>query len=241
MKSFNIKTIGIAIAGFFCVLLAWYFGGSKTNITSVPNQSTDSGYQLSSSFPPSESRQQVVSEPQQNPRKTLAMAKAFYASKDLRAFAEMAKNHPDEGGVTYAINATELCIQVKEIPEIKPSAQADSIAYGKRSSALSDLRYRCQGFSSREVSIEGLGELYRTSKERKDILVDNKNSFLLTLGHGGMERSTSANQRIHILNELSQLQDPSSIDTFGREISKYTDKDGNAGFWINGKPYFSET
>lgn len=39
---------------------------------------------------------------QQSLRKTSAMAKEFYASKDLRVFVEQVKKRPQEGGISYA-------------------------------------------------------------------------------------------------------------------------------------------
>ena len=64
--------------------------------------------------------------------------------------------------------------------------------------------------------------------------------FSIFWGGAGQSRAITADQRIQFLNELSQLQDPESIGTFGREMITYANTEGNKGFWINGKSYFSE-
>ncbi|MBR7782653.1 hypothetical protein [Undibacterium luofuense] len=178
-----------------------------------------------------------ASTPVQAKGKTLEIAKAYYASKDLRAFAEMAKKRPQEGGATYAFNAINICIDIQKIPDIKASDYTDAVLFGKKQSALNDLRYRCQGFLSKELTQQGLSELSKSMSDAKDLLAQKRDGYFQTMGGLAQEKAPSAEQRQKLLIDLADLQDPDTIARFGIGASVYFNEKNELSFWVSGETY----
>lgn len=239
MKFFNFKFIFFIVSIIFFSEI-YIFNSKKIDenlnrIESIKSENKVSENPNSSGF-----QSEIFEREKENLIKTSEIAKDFYASTNLRAFSERAKKHPNEGGISYALKAVDICARVKNIPDIILKDQTDSVVYGKKLSALNNLRYRCQEFSSKEIGTEGMSELYKLRKEKSDLLASNEKKFQEILGSAGPSRNIKNDERIKFLNDLFNLGDSEAIGSLGPEMLTYSNSNGKLGFWINGKPYFSE-
>lgn len=170
--------------------------------------------------------------PQQPLHKTSAMAKEFYASKDLRAFVEQEKKRPQEGGMTYAYQAMAYCRNVQKMPSSMPYRPgADSVTYGKRLSTFNEMKYRCQGFSEEELSDQAFGALDRERKKQQDALAVV--SSLLLQKNGGLSQAREDQKKY--IDAMAALQDPVKIDDGISIVSIHTNKKGETGYWFDGR------
>lgn len=193
--------------------------------------------QSNSNWPPAilERNNDTPTENQINTKKTQAIAKAFYESNDLHAFAEMAKMRPEEGGITYAIDAMYHCNLVRTFQDI----QADSINYAKSVAALNKLRERCKNFSDKDLSGEEMQKLAKLRRDKKDILLIAKDKFI-GISPNNTQAPFSNEKRMQLLNQVAELQDPENFYTYGSTLTEFKNKDGNYGYWVDGQSYFTE-
>lgn len=171
--------------------------------------------------------------PLQAKGKTLEIAKAYYASKDLRAFAEMAKKRPQEGGATYAFSALNICIFIRKVADVKATDYTNADLFAKKQAALNDLRYRCHGFTSRDLSLEGKNEFVGGIVESGDLLERVRNDFFQLV----QENPFTATQRLKLMNGLAELQDPATIALYAIEASRYYNDKNQQSYWVNGETY----
>ncbi|WP_211444454.1 hypothetical protein [Collimonas humicola] len=234
IKALIFLVIGISIAGY-----AWHFTKGQDAADgqqSIQNQSVAVGRSVEDGAR-LENTVLAGQTGKSNEKPTVAMAKAFYASTDLHAFAESAKNHPEAGGIGYAISALNLCRELRNLPEPGNDGKEDSINYGKRLASYNRIKIRCQGFSDNDFSTDTISELVRRERDDKDILRTVDISFALILGNAGPDRNISSESRKQFFKEISNLQDPGVISVFGREIVTYQTPEGGVGYWLDGHFY----
>ncbi|MFZ6691983.1 hypothetical protein [Undibacterium sp. SXout20W] len=235
---FNKKIIYSLACFVACLTLFLYLNRGSDNQPFLKKDASIPAAQSNCPPPLLERNSEAVTENQPNAKKTVAIAKAFYESKDLHAFAEMAKKRPEEGGISYAFNAAYNCGLVRNIPEVK----ADSSTYTKSVVALNNLRDRCKNFSDKEISTEGLGELAKLKKEKKDILLLVEGDYLRfssEIKKG--ENTVSDGKRMQLLDQTAQLQDSQNFQEQGLSLTLFKNGDKKSGYWIDGQPYFTES
>lgn len=233
----NKRIAGVAVllvVGGFAVW-RWYQTPAELAVV-APNPALTAA-QSRQSVAPVQTGPQSASALLQAKGKTLEIAKAYYASKDLRAFAEMAKKRPQEGGATYAFNAINMCIDIQKIPDIKAGDYTDATLFGKKQAALNDLRYRCQGFLSKELTQPEFFELSKSMSDANDLLAQKRDAYFQMMGGLAQEKSPSAEQCQKLLNDLADLQDPDTIARFGTGASVYFNEKNELSFWVNGETY----
>lgn len=234
IKAILFLGIGIMIAGY-----AWYSTHDKDK-PDAQQAMQDRGMATVAAVEnkPKPENTILATQPIQTKEKpTRAMAKNFYTSVDLRAFMESAKNHPEAGGVSYAISALELCRELRNLPEPASNGKEDSIVYGKKLASYNRIKIRCQGFSDNDFTTEVITDLYKRGRDNKDILDNADISFALIFGAGGSDRNISTESRKQFFKEISDLQDPGVLSAFGREIVTYQTPDGAVGYWLDGHFY----
>jgi len=239
---FNKKIIYSLACFVACLILFLYLNRGSDNQPFLKKDASIPAAQ--SNWPPPllERNSDIVTETKPKTRKTEAIANAYYESKDYRAFAEMAKKRPEEGGISYALAVTQLCSAIRTVSDVKVDKQKDSVAYGKSIAALNDLRYRCQGFTNKELSDEEINNLAKLMKDKKDIIWVAHESLVANFPNpNDVLKFISDEKRIERLNQMVELQDPESIDGQGLNLTLFKNNEGRIGYWIDGEPYFTES
>ncbi|MGB8856921.1 MAG: hypothetical protein WCC58_09665, partial [Burkholderiales bacterium] len=85
------------------------------------------------------------------------LASAFFGSKNLRAFIDMAKQHPEKGGYSYAFLAGRFCLGVNEwrlkgTSQIAPTVAEEPAFTQHRQENLNTLKQMCQGVTTADYS-----------------------------------------------------------------------------------------
>jgi hypothetical protein len=101
------------------------------------------------------------------------LARAFFASKNLREFIEMAKQHPELGGNTYLFRAGLLCMSVHETElksgQIIPATGEDTAVTKRRQDSLDTLTQLCQGVTSADYSGHTFDQRMIEADQRNDV------------------------------------------------------------------------
>ena len=233
----NKRIAGVAVLLVVGGFAGWRWYQATPDIAVVAPNSALAAAHSRQPVAPFQTGPQSASTPVQAKGKTLEIAKAYYASKDLRAFAEMAKKRPQEGGATYAVKALDICIPIHKIPDVKANDYTDAVLFAKKQAALNDLRYRCQGFVGKDMTSESLGEFYKAMNQSGDLLARSRNDFFQLLGGLAQENSVTATQRLKLMNGIAELQDPDTIASYGIGAGLYYNEKGEQSYWVNGETY----
>lgn len=165
------------------------------------------------------------------------IVQAFYASKDLRAFADMAKKRPQDGGVTYAVKAAFACAEVRRFPDVTSGENADQALIVKKQTALNELRDRCKGFLPDELTPIGLGEQFKAKSSSGDVLEQILSKLDQVLDDLAQKKVLSAEHRQKLLNEMVDLQDPVVIIGAGMIVGLHFNERSEESVWFDGNSY----
>jgi hypothetical protein len=229
----NKRIAGVAVLLVVGGFAVWRWYQTSPDLTLVPANPAQLVAINKQPAVPVQASSEPAAAPNPTKGKTLEIAKAFYASKDLRAFAEMAKKRPQEGGGTYAFDAINICLFIRKVADAKATDYTDAGLFAKKQAALNDLRYRCHGFTSRELSLEGINEFVGGIVESGDLLERVRNDFFQLV----QESRFTATQRLKLMNGLAELQDPATIALYATEASRYYNEKGEQSYWVNGETY----
>ena len=165
------------------------------------------------------------------------IVQAFYASKDLRAFAEMAKKRPQDGGATYAFKAAFTCAEIQRFPDVKPGDYTDQALFVKKQAALKELRNRCQGFLPDELTPIRLGEQFKYKSSSGDVLEQMLGKLNEVYDELEQKKTPSAEHRRKLLNEAADLQEPLFINSAGMMNGLYYNEKKEEAVWFAGQSY----
>lgn len=102
-----------------------------------------------------------------------SMAQMFAKTRNMRAFVEYAKQHPEKGGYAYAMKGLEKCYNAKQLTDALPNLPFNQIfpseAYAARQKAFTYLQNLCQGLSKSDFD-RGGGKSLREEGLEKTIL-----------------------------------------------------------------------
>jgi hypothetical protein len=167
------------------------------------------------------------------------LQRMFAASRDWRAFALAAKDHPESGGRFYAIHAANLCARDNlSIQKTAQAGQAQQLAVSGTVSnerlALTDsLATRCSAFVPAEAA-ELVASLRAQSKDGADPLLAARQKLL-----DGKERSDATEVRESVRRMLA-TGDPLllSVDDLLMLAMSFQPKNPNErSYWFDGQSY----
>jgi hypothetical protein len=102
------------------------------------------------------------------------MARLMAEARDLRVFAETAKQRPSEGGIAYADAAIAYCISLRGVKERMASVErqaANDAAFGaRRMKFISDLLRRCDSFTAEELGGTSVEALFKSGLSTDPII-----------------------------------------------------------------------
>lgn len=162
---------------------------------------------------------------------------AYNVSKDLRAFADMAKKRPQDGGATYAFKAAFTCAEVRRFPDVTSGNNADQALIARKQTALNELRERCKGFLPDELTPIRLGEQFKYKSSSGDVLEQNRSKLDQVLEELARGKVLSAEYRRKLLNEMVDLQDPVAISSAGMISGLHVNEKSEESVWLDGKLY----
>jgi hypothetical protein len=153
-------------------------------------------------------------------------------SNNLKAFADHAKQHPEQGGLAYAANVTIYCTGVREsVAQLRKQAAkiaaSNQATANRRLAAIDELERRCQGFGPNESGIALLHE----GIARGDVVLAAKERLAQT-------RGLPFEQQLPVAKEALALRDPQVIQALMSlgVTSDETSKEPPVNY-LDGKPF----
>lgn len=171
------------------------------------------------------------------------MAQMFAKTRNMRAFVEYAKQHPEKGGYAYAMKGLQKCRVAKQFTDVLSSLPYDQVytaeKYAERQKAFTDLQYLCQGFSESELSDDGVKSVKEEGIQRNDPfvrLMARTEGISSTFDPAGALKTKN-----QILQTIFEYKDPLLINDYGMR-GNTIQIDSHSYFFLNGKryPFFSD-
>lgn len=172
-----------------------------------------------------------------------SMAQMFAKTRNMRAFVEYAKQHPEKGGYAYAMKGLQKCRVAKQFTDVLSSLPYDQVytaeKYAERQKAFTDLQYLCQGFSESELSDDGVKSVKEEGIQRNDPfvrLMARTEGISSTFDPAGALKTKN-----QILQTIFEYKDPLLINDYGMR-GNTIQIDSHSYFFLNGKryPFFSD-
>lgn len=167
------------------------------------------------------------------------IAQMYAQTKDMRAFVAYAKQHPESGGLAYALKGLQKCRVAKEILiRGKVNLQFDqkfpSEHFSARQRSFDYLQYLCQGFSADELSDEAVKSLREEAIQKADPFVKVST---LAGGISTLKDPQGAGlAKNQIMQAIFAYKDPLLVSDYGINASNDKTSTGS-NFFLNGKSY----
>lgn len=159
------------------------------------------------------------------------MAHTFYTAKNMRAFIEMAKKKPKEGGMSYAARGLLECETRMGWPaSLAYDAKQDSALYAKRQAALKFSQYLCEGMLPAEVHHLQMSVMTTQAEEQGDV----QNLAFRQMWAAIVEKDEAAiREQVGI---WLAMKDPQLIEYFTQSIM-LSQSGQKEVFWFEGETY----
>lgn len=171
------------------------------------------------------------------------MAQMFAKTRNMRAFVEYAKQHPEKGGYAYAMKGLQKCRVAKQFTDVFSSFPYDQTytaeKYAERQKAFADLQYMCQGFSESELSDDGVRSVKEEGVQKNDPFIK------LMVRTEGISSTSDPEGALRTKNQILQTifayKDPLLLNDFGMR-GNTIQIDSKLYFFLEGKshPFFSD-
>lgn len=167
-----------------------------------------------------------------------SMAQMFAKTRNMRAFVEYAKQHPEKGGYAYAMKGLEKCYNAKQLTDALPNLPFNQIfpseAYAARQKAFTYLQNLCQGLSKSDFDRGGGKSLREEGLEKNDPVVK-----IMTITSGISSRKDpegALRAKNQILQAIFTSYDPILISDYGIR-GNAIENNGKSILFLNGKSY----
>lgn len=160
-----------------------------------------------------------------------AMGQAFYRSTNLREFLRYAKNHPEQGGLSYAARALVECEARSKLPkQLSYDGKENPNLYARKQEVLNRNHLLCANLLAEEYDLHAFGMTLTEAEEKKDPHISWQTEF----SRIAQEKKDPALAQAFIEKWLN-WQDPYLIEQQGNNILA---SQGNPGsYWFDGKYY----
>ncbi|MFZ6675875.1 hypothetical protein [Undibacterium sp. Xuan67W] len=170
---------------------------------------------------------------------TFELAIKYSTTRDMRAFVEYAKQHPELGGGYYAAIGMGECLVVKDYivqgkPTLNYDAKRSPEIYAKRQQAFESLKTLCQSFLPDEITQDALAKTHKQSIEKNDIFSKIISDQLQAAATADI---TQRLESMRVIKEkVMASKDPLLIDNFSSLLSEPVNQKFDT-YWLDGKPY----
>lgn len=140
------------------------------------------------------------------------MAQEAGRARNLRAFVERARKHPEAGGISYALAAIAYCntwdgLRDERTRLEQEAALSSQPKVHERLLALALAAESCEGFAAGEISIEAMYALYGSPAAKHDPIVNMQ---------GRLKSARSDEERLEVAREILGMRDPLLLASAGR-------------------------
>lgn len=144
--------------------------------------------------------------------------------RDLRAYVEMVKQRPKEGGYFMAFEVAGLCVSFRDFAnEARRSGLAARIAstndpsFAERIATLERMEEACRSFTPEELaSLTSIASL-RDGVRKGDVTFTYMNVYSDRLGH---DKKLAEAERLQAIRYLLSTKNPYTLETYPRALSE---------------------
>jgi hypothetical protein len=237
MKKIIFSTISL---GTFLLVSAFYYYSSNrdtTDLTPIETANISRHVQQTNQKPIATL---PVNEITINPTKQNELIKEYLSSQDLQGFIQLAKRKLDQGGGYYAFYALGNCYSIRTSLAGRTNYTAKEGGfslenYGKRQAAFERVRNLCQNVPSTDLTLEGLKEIKKFSKNSNDLYNQIGSEFQKTDSINDARQRYDAQALLR--EKLIDSQDPILLKHFGTINLNTTSGQNSADFWLDGQTF----
>jgi hypothetical protein len=235
MRKNILVTISLSI--FILICTYYYFSSNRNAIELTPIQTP----KISTQIKPQTKTIPTLKVDEKNIdiHKLSELTKEYLTSKDLKAFIELAKRKPDQGGGYYASHALSKCYNITLLLEGRISYTPKDGGfsqenYGKRQTAFEKVRNLCQNVNSTDLSKKSINEILKLSQNSNDISNQLSNELDKSKSITDPKQHYNAQALFH--EKLMHSQDPIMLARYGTKLNT-TSSQSSADFWLDGQSY----
>lgn len=238
MKKSIQSKLFLAFLAIGMAILFWQFNNLNVANVSIekPKQSPSveflsmpKTYSTQDASPPKTEKKFIPSE----------LAMKYSTTKDMRAFVEYAKRHPELGGWYYAEQGLAICSLVQNYvikgqPALNYDSKHSPELYSKRQKAFESLRTSCQGFLPDEMSDDSINKMSKQGIEKQDIFLKIVDDYKKTNDIKNIEQQSKS--QLEIKEKILLTKDPLLIAQYGSLINAQSNQ-APISYWLDGKSY----